>query len=316
LEVSSAAAPDPVWAGSTLTYTLAVTNAGNVLLHATIETALPEQVTPTVPVAWAPLVLEPGDAWTEIVPVEVAPHYGGVLTNVLSVETVEKVSGAYTTTVLSLAPAVTLTQWTESTSADALAGEPLTYTLQVINEGNVDLHAIILDLVPEHVTPTQGLLWWMTTITAPGGIWEGTAAFLIEPGYSGPLTNVLQVRTFEGISETITHTLGATSAITGLQVVNDSPTLLLRTTMLTATITAGSDVTYLWDFGDGSPLLSRSPNLKRGVQVYHVYPAVGVYTATVTAENKYGSVVGSTQVSIVQPSGPPVYLPLVVRGSP
>ncbi|MFN2227617.1 MAG: hypothetical protein ACK2UY_14940, partial [Anaerolineae bacterium] len=175
LDVFSAAVPDPVWAGSTLTYTLAVTNAGNVLLHATIETALPEQVTPTVPVAWAPLVLEPGDAWTVTVPVEVAPHYGGVLTNVLSVETVEKVSGAYTTTVLSLAPAVTLTQWTESTSADALAGEPLTYTLQVINEGNVDLHAIILDLVPEHVTPTQGLLWWMTTITAPGGIWEGTA---------------------------------------------------------------------------------------------------------------------------------------------
>jgi uncharacterized repeat protein (TIGR01451 family) len=211
---------------------------------------------------------------------------------------------------------VTLTQWTESTSADALAGEPLTYTLQVINEGNVDLHAIILDLVPEHVTPTQGLLWWMTTITAPGGIWEGTAAFTIEHGYSGPLTNVLQVRTFEGISETITHTLGATSAITGLHVVNDSPTLLLRTTTLTATVTAGSGVTYLWDFGDGSPLLSRPANLKRGVQVYHVYPAVGVYTATVIAENKYGSLAGSTQVRIAQPSGPPVYLPLVIRATP
>jgi len=49
-------------------------------------------------------------------------------------------------------------------------GGLLTYALHVTNTGSVDLHAIITDTLPAHVTPT-GILTWTGTITTPGGVW-------------------------------------------------------------------------------------------------------------------------------------------------
>ncbi|MEZ4864700.1 MAG: choice-of-anchor Q domain-containing protein [Caldilineaceae bacterium] len=82
--------------------------------------------------------------------------------------------------------------------------------------------------------------------------------------------------------------------ITGLSAANDSPTPLGALTHLSATITAGSDVTYLWDFGDGAS--GNRANLS------HIYPAVGAYTATVTATNSLSSTTATTVVSVVSPT--------------
>lgn len=65
--------------------------------------------------------------------------------------------------------------------------------------------------------------------------------------------------------------------ITGLSASNDSPTLLGQATLLTATITAGSNVIYQWNFGDGT--------MGSGKSASHFYSAIGTYTATVTATN-------------------------------
>jgi PKD repeat protein len=79
-------------------------------------------------------------------------------------------------------------------------------------------------------------------------------------------------------------------AIEGLWATNDSPTPLGSATTLTATITAGSNVTYNWAFGDG--------DTGSGAVVAHTYPAVGVYTAIVTASNSVSLLTATTPVTI------------------
>jgi len=80
-------------------------------------------------------------------------------------------------------------------------------------------------------------------------------------------------------------------AIVDLTAANDSPTRLGSTTSFTATIGDGSNVTYAWNFGDGSP--------GSGATSSHTYAAVGAYVATVTATNGVSVVVATTNVSII-----------------
>jgi hypothetical protein len=78
--------------------------------------------------------------------------------------------------------------------------------------------------------------------------------------------------------------------ISGLTASNDSPTELGESTTLTATITGGDNVNYMWDFGDGK---SDSEAI-----VTNIYPEIGTYTATVTATNSTNSLSANTTVTI------------------
>ncbi len=82
-----------------------------------------------------------------------------------------------------------------------------------------------------------------------------------------------------------------TTPITGLVAVNDSPTRLSNATMFVASVQAGDSVSYLWDFGDGSALGTYQT-------VAHTYPAVGIYTAIVTASNSVSVVTATTRVTV------------------
>ena len=77
------------------------------------------------------------------------------------------------------------------------SGEQLTYTLRATNTNNVDLHATITDTLPDHVTPT-GVLTWTATITTSGGAWTQSVVVTVTRGYSGMLTNRVEVTTAEG----------------------------------------------------------------------------------------------------------------------
>ena len=206
LTVTKQASPDPVQTGSQLTYTLRVTNTGNVNLHATITDALPTHVTsgktsggtallPGQPFTWTALIPTSG-IWTETVVVTVETGYAGPLTNVVEVTTEEGASGIYTvTSQVQGTPALEVTK--QASSNLVHAGSQLTYTLYVTNTGNVDLHAVITDTLPVHVTP-GGFLFWAPTIAAPGGVWSQTIVVAVEMGYAGPLTNTVEVATREG----------------------------------------------------------------------------------------------------------------------
>jgi len=103
-----------------------------------------------------------------------------------------------------------------------------------------------------------------------------------------------------------THTLTISDVpISGLAASNDSPTLLGESTTFTATVEAGTNVSYAWDFGDD---FSAS-----GAVVTHTYAAAGVYTATATASNSVGSEQASTLVQVVIPETK-VYLPVIPQG--
>ena len=62
-----------------------------------------------------------------------------------------------------------------------------------------------------------------------------------------------------------------------------------------ATQTAGTGVSYAWDYGDGTS--------GTGANSAHTYTAVGEYTALlVTATNTFGSAGADTTVSILPPA--------------
>jgi len=89
--------------------------------------------------------------------------------------------------------------------------------------------------------------------------------------------------------------------ISGMSAANSSPTLLGRTTYLSATISSGTNVTYTWSYGDGAS--------GGGANAQHVYPAPGIYTASVTAANSISTTNASTNVSVLWAT----YLPLLRR---
>ena len=82
--------------------------------------------------------------------------------------------------------------------------------------------------------------------------------------------------------------------ISGLAAVNNGPTTLGNSTLLTATITAGTHVSYTWNLGDGSA----PTTLTTTSSVSYTYGAaqVGGYTAIVTATNPLGAIVTATTV--------------------
>jgi hypothetical protein len=96
-------------------------------------------------------------------------------------------------------------------------------------------------------------------------------------------------------------------AIAGLVATNDGPTLLGDLTALTATITAGSNVSYTWTFGDDTA--------GSGAVVTHTYPAAGVYMAVVTASNSVSVLTATTTVTVspLSPVERYVYLPLILH---
>ena len=85
----------------------------------------------------------------------------------------------------------------------------------------------------------------------------------------------------------------ATVPVTGLVADNSSPTALGAPTVFTATVAAGSPVTYTWDFGDDAAAVTTTLSV-----ISHTYAAAGAYTATVTAANSVSAVSATTAVRL------------------
>ena len=113
-----------------------------------------------------------------------------------------------------------------------------------------------------------------------------THTYAVVGGYIATVTATNSVS-----SDSTTTSVTIDQSISGLSAINDSPTPLGETTTLSASISAGSNITFEWDFGDGSPI-------EIGQTVTHVYPADGSYTATVTASNSVSSDSTTTTVAI------------------
>ncbi len=79
-------------------------------------------------------------------------------------------------------------------------GQPLTYTIQVINTGTVELHATVTDNLPDQVTYGGSTIWTPTIV--PGDIWSTTFVVHTQASYTGALINQVVVTTTEGVTGT------------------------------------------------------------------------------------------------------------------
>jgi PKD repeat protein len=111
---------------------------------------------------------------------------------------------------------------------------------------------------------------------------------------------------FEEMGWTVSENCIATPdiPINGLEADNDGPTLLGNETQFTATLTAGSNVTYEWDFGDGDG--------ESGSAVAHQYASQDIYTVELTATNLVSQETATTLVYITEQFDW-IYMPLLAK---
>ncbi len=90
------------------------------------------------------------------------------------------------------------------------AGSSLTFHLLLTNTGYLPLTAQITDVLPAQVTP-GGVLTWTGQVVAAGDTWSQDVVVTVDSGYGGPLVNLLQVSTAEGLggSDAVTVTVVA-----------------------------------------------------------------------------------------------------------
>lgn len=111
LGLTKHAVPNPVRPGGRITYTLFITNPNAIALHATLTDTFPLHVygqssggTAILPggqLVWTPTLPALGGVWSETLVVTVTPGFSGVLTNVLTLSSVEGVTAStFATTVV------------------------------------------------------------------------------------------------------------------------------------------------------------------------------------------------------------------------
>ena len=135
----------------------------------------------------------------------------------------------------------------------------------------------------------------------------GNFTFANATGFSGPCLTATATDAEGNTSEFSQPVAVSPMPITGLAATNDSPTPLGQATTLTATVIAGSNVTYTWAFGDGVT--------GSGAVVTHTYTDTGSYTAVITAGNSVSVLTATTTVTITVPYVS-IYLPLILKNYP
>ncbi len=204
-------------------------------------------------------------------------------------------------------PAIILTKTVDTNPQTCASSE--TYTLPagggtvyycyfVGNVGDVTmtLHTVVDDQIGTLIGPS------FPFALIPGA----TAWFTIGVNITQTTVNSATWRAFNpGPTDVVTSTDTALviveGPITALTATNDGPTTLGRETTLATMISGGGNETYTWAFGDGLT--------GTGGITSHIYPAVGVYTAVVTATNSFNSLTASTIVTIHYAN----YMPAVFR---
>ncbi len=148
---------------------------------------------------------------------------------------------------------------------------PTTITLTASHPLSVSIPPTVIDAGPTITFPVVGLLPGSVVITAQLPLPLGGAVATATVRFQDAL-------------------------ISGLNALADDPTTLGQPTTLSATITAGTNVSYSWDFGDGSP---DSPFTTTSV-ITHVYPLLlaGSFTAEVTARNTRETDQDTTTITI------------------
>ena len=190
-------------------------------------------------------------------------------------------------------------------------GDTITYTLTYTNVGSkIAYSPFVTDVVPAGLT-NLAVSSSGSAITATGAVTYSWQTADLAPGAGGTITITAQVGNGVGTPTTINNTAQIASwvgdpnsvnnsgsvgfqvdtPISGLAAQTNGPKPPNSAITFTATVSAGTNVTYAWAFGDGAT--------GSGSPVTHAYSALGQYTATLTATNPLGSSVITVPVTIV-----------------
>jgi serine protease AprX len=195
LEISKRASSVVALPGQPLTYTLWLTNTGNVPLTGIVTDVLPSRILPGVTeegaaflpggtLTWTLTSLAPEEIWTETMVVTVEAGYNGWVTNVVRAAA-EGATGVYTH-VLSTGPAIT------KRAGDSLVspGSLLEYTIKVTNTSGLTLtEVVVTDVLPPDTTfvwadgdhvYAGGVVTWTTVSLASQDSLTATVAVTVE----------------------------------------------------------------------------------------------------------------------------------------
>jgi uncharacterized repeat protein (TIGR01451 family) len=204
--------------GGVVTYTVTLTNTGNGVARVALTDVLSTGFNPT---SYITTVVVPGRTWdsssgtatlsfTATAPITTGLYYNRWVTATFDLTGTASISQVAPVSVEAPNPSLVVVK--QATPDPVAAGAQLVYTIIVTNVGNLDLHAVVTDTLPAHVTP-GGVLTWTPTITAPLGVWTQTVVVTTENGYSGVVTNVVQATSAEGATGIFTETTTVLNAM-------------------------------------------------------------------------------------------------------
>jgi len=261
LAVTKQDTPDPVIAGTTLTYTLTATNYGpSDATSVTVTDTLPSGVTfvSATPSqgsynsgtsVWTVGALVLNGTASLTIRATVASSITGVVWNTATISSSETdaVSGNNTTAVGTQVNAEVHLTFTKSATPTVNAGDPLTYTIGVTNTGPSDAtNLVITDTLDHHVTYTSAS-------PAPDGFSNGDIFWNIArlaPNHSARITLRVQVHSPLTNNTTLTNVTWldtdqtAPTSTTRTTTVHSSPVLTITKTDYPDPVDAGKTLRY------------------------------------------------------------------------
>jgi uncharacterized repeat protein (TIGR01451 family) len=245
ISITKRAEVPAVLAGNPITFTIYVTNTGNVTLTATVTEIYPANAAPAGTITWTRQLTQFSGTWVLTTVVTPNVGYAGWLTNVVEVTADGGATDRYTETVLSLAPYLSVAK--VASEDPVQAGDVLTYTIYVTNTGTMPLNLTVTDTLPLDVVPNAPQVWTGMLPLAPGLVWTTDVPVMVRIGYSGTLTNMVDV----------TSTEGATGTFALLTQARVTPALSVTKHVHPAIVEPGGVLTYtIWVTNTGNVTLT------------------------------------------------------------
>ncbi len=233
--------PARAYPGEVITYTLAYSNAGNATApYVTIADVLPPGLTaldhtgtimlplPSQTLTWEVFNLAPGEGGVLTITAIVSPTFTGLLTNTATITASIFDSNIGNNTSPSIATEVRAPDLTihKTGPVTAYPGDTITYALTYANVGDAPApYVTITDLLPLNTqlydhsgtvllpTPDRTLAWEVFNL-APGAGGTLTVSVVINPTYTGWLTNTVTIATTAPEAVTINNTSVAWTLVT------------------------------------------------------------------------------------------------------
>ncbi|MGA8867288.1 MAG: hypothetical protein WB510_09985, partial [Candidatus Sulfotelmatobacter sp.] len=328
LSVTNMAAPNPVVAGSNITYTQTVTNTGSVAAtSATFVEATPANTTfvsVAAPAGWtctsppvsctnASVAAGSAGTFTAVYQVTAGTASGIVITNTATANaTNDAFSGdnsATATDVVATAGQADLALSTAATPPTVIAGNNITYTQTVTNNGpGAASNVSFAEVIPANTTflSVSAPAGWTCTVTtsvtcADPNLASGTSADIIVVVNVAPSVSVATITANSSVSATTADPVSADNSTTVVTNLRDACDLTVTNTGVPSPVAAGGSITYTQTVSNGGPSNCSTATFAEATPSNTSFVSVAVVTTgggTWTCPN-------AAPVSCTNPSVPP-----------